>query len=84
MIWPNPLTNRFLGVQIHPSFCDGSRIPGKDSIGREAADLAEASHSVNNNKGQSRETMMTKSRIMRTQLIGNAISAGSVNCLVNS
>jgi hypothetical protein len=32
-VWPNPLTNRFVDIQLHPSFWDKSLIFGNDTAG---------------------------------------------------
>ena len=66
-VWPNPLTNRFVDLQLHPSFWDGSVYDthagngtGKlVSIGREAAILFEDSHTIQNNRNLLPTTLLS-------------------------
>eukprot|EP00937_MAST-01D_sp_MAST-1D-sp2_P002641 g2641.t1 len=68
LVWPNQLTNRFDGVQLHPSFWRrGDLLPGAlagsgtllTAVGREAALLMEPTHSNANNGGAPATTMLS-------------------------
>jgi hypothetical protein len=68
MVWPNPLSNRFSQVQIHPSFwlpnhtfaaANGSGAL-LDQVGLEAAIMVESSHCLRNNAGLSSPTMLSQ------------------------
>jgi hypothetical protein len=60
-VWPNPLSNRFSDIQLHPSFWSGTVFAGAaaltrgtgnlSAVGREAAVLVESTHTVVNNAG---------------------------------
>ena len=66
LVWPNPLTNRFSDVQLHPSFWAGEVVEGVSAgsgslaaVGREAAVLVEPTHSVASNLGLPPTTMFS-------------------------
>eukprot|EP00038_Savillea_parva_P008071 m.174513 g.174513 ORF g.174513 m.174513 type:complete len:589 (-) comp13840_c0_seq1:78-1844(-) len=67
LVWPNPLTNRFSLVQIHPSFWSPNDTfvatagtgTGLDAVGTESAIAVEASHCRANNKNLSAPIMLS-------------------------
>jgi len=68
LVWPNPLTNRFVAAQLHPSFWrKGDVVAGPlegsgadlGTVGREAGVYVEPTHSVANNKGLLPTTMLS-------------------------
>ena len=84
MVWPNPLTNRFSTVQMHPSFWDGSVVKGLvrgtgnlGAVAREAAVLVEHTHTISNNAGLQSTTMfsdMVVASFADTRNFGHAAS----------
>jgi len=60
-VWPNPLSNRFSDIQLHPSFWGGKIYGGADvlsrgtgvldMVGREGAVVVESTHTALNNNG---------------------------------
>lgn len=68
-VWPQPLTNRFSNVQIHPSFSLLAPFPAANGTGslqgvsRESAVLVDATHTTANNKGLPAVMMLTNMAI---------------------
>ena len=68
-VWPNPLSNRFSDIQLHPSFWDdGSYVvekiangsgTGYGRIAKEAAIMVEPTHTVGNNANLGITTMLS-------------------------
>lgn len=78
-VWPNPLTNRFVDIQLHPSFWDKNKsfafgstskaVAGNGTglltgIGMEAAILYDTTHTISNNN-----------HLLPTTLISNCVVA---------
>eukprot|EP00035_Acanthoeca_spectabilis_P007460 m.136828 g.136828 ORF g.136828 m.136828 type:complete len:538 (+) comp13964_c0_seq1:53-1666(+) len=83
-VWPQPLSNRFSQIQLHPSFwrqgdtfAAGAGVgPGLEAIGTESAVMVEPTHSRANNKGLSAPTMLTNMVVASFDDDGNFGRAG--------
>jgi len=80
MVWPNPLTNRFVDVQLHPSFWPAGQTAfahaangtgDLSAVGREAAVLFEKSHTIVNNRQMPPTTLFANLVVASFNAVGN-------------